>query len=149
MRPELRGSSRPNFFRHFSAKSAESGGNCRTMVERKCNTGYNQSRYSYTTSWAVGRRFRSDRRIALMSRRCSGAKLAISERNRASALRRAAADWAIPKASTSTFFEPRPDAFFFTLMMLRGIECPDRMVANASTAYYLAGLSRAARQARQ
>src|SRR5438093_327822 len=77
----------------------------------------NQSRYSYTTSWAVGRRFRSHRRIAPMSRRCAGANLAISVRNWASADRRATADWVLPGTSTSTWTERRPEASFFTLMM--------------------------------
>src|ERR1700674_1833673 len=77
----------------------------------------NQSRYSYTTSWAVGRRFRSHRRIAPMSRRCAGANLAISVRNWASADRRATADWVLPGTSTSTWTDRRPEGFFFTLMM--------------------------------
>src|SRR6266702_4723411 len=77
----------------------------------------NQSRYSYTTSWAVGRRFRSDRRIAPMSRRCAGANLAISVRNWASADRRATADWVLPGASTSPFTERCPEDSFFTLML--------------------------------
>src|SRR5262245_29305493 len=77
----------------------------------------NQSRYSYTTSWAVGRRFRSDRRIAPMSRRCAGANLAISVRNSASADRRDASDWVFPGTSSSTWTERRPEASFFTLMM--------------------------------
>src|SRR5205823_10911732 len=76
-----------------------------------------QSRYSYTTSWAVGRRFRSDRRIAPMSRRCAGANLEISARNWASADRLAIADWVPPGASTSTWIERRPKASFFTRMM--------------------------------
>src|SRR6516162_9652532 len=76
-----------------------------------------KSRYSYTTSWAVGRRFRSDRRIAPMSRRCAGANLAISVRNSASADRRATADWVLPGTSTSTWTERRPEAAFFTLMI--------------------------------
>src|SRR5258708_1950226 len=76
-----------------------------------------QSRYSYTTSWAVGRRFRSHRRITPMSRRCAGANLAISVRNWASADRRATADWVLPGTSTSTWTERRPDASCFTLMM--------------------------------
>jgi len=59
MRPELRFSSGPIFFRHFSANSAESGGNCRTMVERKCNTGYNLGHERTTanhpnSSWKCG-----------------------------------------------------------------------------------------------
>src|SRR5207253_10542220 len=77
----------------------------------------NQSRYSYTTSWAVGRRFRSHRRIAPMSRRCAGANVAISVRNWASADRRATADWVLPGTSTSTCTERRPEASFFTLML--------------------------------
>src|ERR1700736_633995 len=77
----------------------------------------NQSRYSYTTSWAVGRRFRSHRRIAPMSRRCVGASLAISVRNWASADRRSAADWVLPGTSTSTWTERRPEGSFFTLIM--------------------------------
>src|SRR6516164_2362670 len=76
-----------------------------------------KSRYSYTTSWAVGRRFRNHRRVALMSRRCAGANLAISVRNWASADRRATADWVLPGTSTSTLTERRPEGFFFTLMM--------------------------------
>src|SRR6516162_6327291 len=76
-----------------------------------------KSRYSYTTSWAVGRRFRSDRRIAPMSRRCAGANLAISVRNSASADRRATADWVLPGTSTSTWTERRPEISFFTLIM--------------------------------
>src|SRR5207302_8525984 len=77
----------------------------------------NQSRYSYTTSWAVGRRFRSDHRIAPMSRKCAGANLAINVRNSASADRRAAADCVLPGTSSSTWTERRPDGSFFTLMM--------------------------------
>src|SRR5580704_4929738 len=77
-----------------------------------------QSRYSYTTSWAVGRRFRSDRRIAPMRRRCAGATLAISVRNWASADRRATADWGLPGTSSSTLAERRPLAAFFTLMLV-------------------------------
>src|ERR1700738_3265953 len=77
----------------------------------------NQSRYSYTTSWAVGRRFRSHRRIAPMSRRCAGANLAISVRNWASADRRATADWVLLGTSTSTWTERRPEGSFFTLIM--------------------------------
>src|ERR1700757_2505710 len=76
-----------------------------------------QSRYSYTTSWAVGRRFRSHRRMAPTSRRCAGANLAIPARTWASADRRAAADWVLPGTSTSTWTERRPEGFFFTLMM--------------------------------
>src|SRR5438034_8876480 len=76
-----------------------------------------KSRYSYTTSWAVGRRFRSHRRIAPMSRRCAGANLAISVRNWASADRPATADWVLPGTSTSTWMERRPEASFFTLML--------------------------------
>src|SRR5262249_31957988 len=74
-----------------------------------------QARYSYTTSWAVGRRFRSHRRIAPMSRRCAGANMAISVRNWASADRRATADWVLPGTSTSTWTERRPEAPFSTL----------------------------------
>src|SRR5439155_21843486 len=74
--------------------------------------------YSYTTSWAVGRRFRSDRRMAPMSRRCAGANLAISVRNWDSADRRATADWVLPGTSTSTWMERRPEASFFTLMLV-------------------------------
>src|SRR5580692_6114574 len=77
----------------------------------------NQSRYSYTTSWAVGRRFRSHRRMALMSRRCAGANLAISVRTWASADRRATADWVLPGTSTSTWAERLPEGFFFPLIM--------------------------------
>src|SRR6516165_10833431 len=77
----------------------------------------NQLRYSYTTSWAVGRRFRSERRIAPTSRRCAGANLAISVRNSASAARRSTADWVLPGTSTSTWTERRPDGSFFTLIM--------------------------------
>src|SRR5271156_1933700 len=76
-----------------------------------------QSRYSYTTSWAVGIRFRSDRRMALTSRRCAGANLAIPARTWASADRRAAADWVLPGTSTSTWTERRPEGSFFTLIM--------------------------------
>src|SRR5947208_6416727 len=76
----------------------------------------NQSRYSYTTSWAVDRRFRSHRRIAAMSRRCAGANLAISVRNWASADLRATADCVLPGTSISTWTERRPEATFFTLM---------------------------------
>src|SRR6266404_546745 len=75
-----------------------------------------KSRYSYTTSWAVGRRIRSHRRIAPMSRRCAGANLAISVRTWASADRRATADWVLPGTPTSTWTEPRPEGSFFTLM---------------------------------
>src|SRR5262249_49274406 len=75
-----------------------------------------KSRYSYTTSWAVCRRFRSDRRIAPMSRRCAGANLSISVRTWTSADRRAAADWVLPGISTSTRTGRRPDTSFFTLM---------------------------------
>src|SRR5271165_7585519 len=73
--------------------------------------------YSYTTSWAVGRRFRSDRRIAPMSRRCAGANLAVSVRTWASADRRATADWVLPGTSTSTWTERRPEGSLFTLIM--------------------------------
>src|SRR6516165_4772808 len=76
-----------------------------------------QARYSYTTSWTVGRRFRSDRRMALMSPRRAGANLAISVRNWASADRRATADWVLPGTSTSTWIERRPEGSVFTLMM--------------------------------
>src|SRR5262245_55348941 len=76
-----------------------------------------QSRYSYTTSQAVGRRFRNDRRIAATSRRWSGANLAISPPNTASADRRASADWVLPGTSTLTCTGRRPDAAFFALMM--------------------------------
>src|SRR5229473_5821718 len=76
-----------------------------------------QSRYSYTTSWAVGRRFRSHRRMAPTSRRCAGANLAIPARNWASADRRSAADWVLPGTSTSTWTERRPEGSFFTLIM--------------------------------
>src|SRR5258708_1944220 len=76
-----------------------------------------QSRYSYTTSWAVGRRFRSHRRMAPTSRRCAGANLAIPARTWASADRRSAADWVLPGTSTSTWSERRPEGSFFTLMM--------------------------------
>src|SRR5262249_34798847 len=62
-----------------------------------------------TTSWAVGRRFRSDRRIAPMSRICTGANRAISLRNSASADRRSTADWLLPWTSTSTWTERRPE----------------------------------------
>src|SRR6266404_4905959 len=75
-----------------------------------------KSRYSYTTSWAVGRRIRSHRRIAPMSRRCAGANLAISVRTWASADRRATADWVLPGTPTSTWTEPRPEGSFFTLI---------------------------------
>lgn len=51
--------------------------------------------YSYTTSCAVGRRFRSDRRIEATSFSCAGAYLAISARTSASAERRTAADWVV------------------------------------------------------
>src|SRR5436309_5890480 len=78
----------------------------------------NQSRYSYTASWAVGRRFRRHRLIAPMSRLCLGANLSISVRNWASADRRATADWVLPGTSTSTWMERRPDASFFTLMLV-------------------------------
>src|SRR5260370_27081556 len=76
-----------------------------------------QSRYSYTTSWAVGRRFRSHRREALTRRRCAGANLAIPARTWASADRRSAADWVLPGTSTSTWTERRPEGSFFTLIM--------------------------------
>src|SRR5262250_1734435 len=76
-----------------------------------------QSRYSYTTSWTVGRRLRSDRRMAPRSRRCAGANLSISVRNWASADRRATADWVLPGTSNSTWTERRPEASFFTLML--------------------------------
>src|SRR5712671_4667290 len=76
-----------------------------------------QSRYSYTTSWAVGRRFRSHRRMAPTSRRYAGANLAIPARAWASADRRDAADWVLPWTSTSTWTERRPEASFFTLIM--------------------------------
>src|SRR6266576_1462528 len=76
----------------------------------------NQSRYSYTTSWAVGRRIRSRRRIAPMSRRCAGANVSISVRTWASADRRATADWVLPGTSTSTWTARRPEGSFFTLM---------------------------------
>src|SRR5438105_1084701 len=75
-----------------------------------------KSRYSYTTSWAVGRRFRSHRRIAPMSRRCAGANLAISVRTWASADRRVTADWVLPGTSASTWTERRPEGSFFTLI---------------------------------
>jgi SAM-dependent methyltransferase len=44
---------------------------------------HSQSRYSYTTSWAVGRHWRSDRRNAPTSRKCAGSNLAINARNTA------------------------------------------------------------------
>src|SRR5438067_8149271 len=69
----------------------------------------NQSRYSYTTSWAVGRRFRSDRRIAPMSRKCAGANLAINVRNSASADRRAAADCVLPGTSSTRSLRRRSE----------------------------------------
>src|SRR5216683_8002397 len=76
-----------------------------------------QSRYSYTTSWAVGRRFRSHRRMAPTSRSCAGANLAIPARTWASADRRATADWVLPGTSTSTWTERRPEGSFFTLII--------------------------------
>src|SRR6516164_3116022 len=75
-----------------------------------------KSRYSYTTSWTVGRRFRRDRRIAPVSRRCAGANLVISVRNWASADRRATADWVLPGTSTSAWTERRPEIFFALMM---------------------------------
>src|SRR5438128_2261057 len=74
--------------------------------------------YSYTTSWAVGRRLRSDRRTAAMSRRCAGAYLAISARNSASAARRATAGWLSLATSISTFTDRRAVVFSFTLIWL-------------------------------
>src|SRR5262245_56253043 len=73
-------------------------------------------RYSYTTSWAVGRRFRSDRRMAPMSCRYAGTNSSISVRNWASAARRSAADWVLPGTSTLVWTERRAEGFFFTLM---------------------------------
>src|SRR5262245_51375262 len=61
--------------------------------------------------------------MAATSRRCAGANLATSVRNRASADRRAAAGWVLPGLPTLTCTErrvtaatPRSEALFFTLM---------------------------------
>src|SRR5256885_13851814 len=96
------------------------------------------SRYSYTTSWAVGRRFRSHRRIALMSRRCAGANLAINVRTWASADRRAGADWVLPGTSTSTWMERRPEASFFTLMMSMSIVVANRRCIDRGSVLFFA-----------
>src|SRR4029077_18505339 len=75
------------------------------------------SRYSYTTSWPVGRRFCSDRRVALTSRSCAGENLSISVRTWASADRRSAADWVLAGASTSTGAERRFAGAFFAITL--------------------------------
>src|SRR5262249_46261747 len=75
-------------------------------------------RYSYPTSWVVGRRFRSRRRMVPMSRKCVGANSSISVRNWASAARRSTADWVLLETSTLAWTERRPEVFFFTLMMI-------------------------------